>query len=181
MFLFPSKAQEQDICCLIRMNKEGIKYYPIGTIHTPFRDLKGMPIQPAFSHGIQGTVEMKREYLDGLKDLDGFSHILIVFHLHLSKGYRLHVTPFLDDVLRGLFATRAPRRPNPIGISLVKLVEIEGPIIHIEDIDVVDGTPLLDIKPYIRQFDEVEDYRSGWLTGKIGRGNQVKSDDRFKA
>ncbi|MBN2028965.1 tRNA (N6-threonylcarbamoyladenosine(37)-N6)-methyltransferase TrmO [bacterium] len=162
------------------MNQEEIKYRPIGIIHTPFRDLRGVPIQPAFDQRNQGTIELKKEYLDGLKDLDGFSHILIIYHFHLSKGYRLHVVPFLDTVLRGLFATRAPKRPNPIGISLVKLIKIEGSIVHIEDIDVVDGTPLLDIKPYIRQFDEVEDYRSGWLSGKIGRGNQVKSDDRFK-
>ncbi len=162
------------------MNDEKITYQPIGIIHTPFRDLKGIPIQPTFAQKSQGTIELQEEYLDGLKDLDGFSHILIIYHLHLSKGYHLHVTPFLDKVLRGLFSTRAPKRPNPIGISLVKLIKIEGPMIHIEDIDVVDGTPLLDIKPYIRQFDEVEDYRSGWLTGKIDQGKKVESDDRFK-
>ena len=162
------------------MNQEEIKYRPIGIIHTPFRDLRGIPIQPVFAQRNQGTIELKKEYLDGLKDLNGFSHILIIYHLHLSKGYHLHVVPFLDTVLRGLFATRAPKRPNPIGISLVKLIKIEGSIVHIEDIDVVDGTPLLDIKPYIRQFDEVEDYRSGWLTGKIGQGKEIKSDDRFK-
>ncbi|MCJ7811693.1 tRNA (N6-threonylcarbamoyladenosine(37)-N6)-methyltransferase TrmO [bacterium] len=139
-----------------------------------------MPIQSFFSQGIQGTIVIKREYLDGLKDLCGFSHILILYHFHLSTGYHLHVVPFLDSEVRGLFATRAPKRPNPIGISLVKLIKIEGPIVHIENVDVVDGTPLLDIKPYIREFDDVESYQSGWLTGNIVRGKQVKADDRFK-
>ena len=123
------------------MNHEKITYRPIGIIHTPFRDLKGIPIQPTFAQKSQGTIEVQKEYLEGLKDLDGFSHILIVYHLHLSKGFSLHVTPFLDTVLRGLFATRAPKRPNPIGISLVKLIKIEGQMIHIEDIDFPEKHP----------------------------------------
>ena len=130
-----------------------ITYNPIGVIHSPFKDIKGMPIQPAGAKGIAGTIEIKPEYVDGLQDIEGFSHIILIYHFHLAKGYSLKVKPFLDENLRGVFATRAPRRPNHIGISVVKLVRVEDTILHIEDIDIVDGTPLLDIKPYVPEFD----------------------------
>ena len=102
-----------------------------------------------------------------MRDLDGFSHIILVYHFHLSKGYSLNVVPFMDDNSHGVFATRAPRRPNSIGISIVKLIEIENNILHIENIDIVDGTPLLDIKPYVRDFDYFKEERKGWLSKKI--------------
>jgi tRNA-Thr(GGU) m(6)t(6)A37 methyltransferase TsaA len=157
-----------------------ITYNPIGIIHSPFKDIKGMPIQPAGAKGIAGTIEIKPEYIDGLQDIEGFSHIILIYHFHLSKGYSLKVKPFLDETLRGVFATRAPRRPNPIGISVVKLVKVEGTILHIEDIDIVDGTPLLDIKPYVPEFDITGGKKLGWLSKKIKKVHEVKADERFQ-
>jgi tRNA-Thr(GGU) m(6)t(6)A37 methyltransferase TsaA len=157
-----------------------ITYNPIGIIHSPFKDIKGMPIQPAGAKGIAGTIEIKPEYVDGLQDIEGFSHIILIYHFHLSKGYSLKVKPFLDETLRGVFATRAPRRPNPMGISVVKLVKVEGTILHIEDIDIVDGTPLLDIKPYVPEFDITGEKKLGWLSKKTDNVSKIKSDERFK-
>jgi tRNA-Thr(GGU) m(6)t(6)A37 methyltransferase TsaA len=139
-----------------------------------------MPIQPAGARGVAGTVEVIPEYGDGLKDLDGFSHVFLLYHFHLSQGYSLTVKPYLDDSLRGVFATRAPRRPNAIGISVVRLVAIEGCTLHIEDLDIVDSTPLLDIKPYVSEFDCREAERIGWLSGKAEKAAQVGADERFK-
>ena len=157
-----------------------IRYRPIGVIHSPFKQTKGMPIQPAGARGVAGTVEVIPEYGDGLKNLDGFSHIFLLYHFHLSQGYSLTVKPYLDDSLRGVFATRAPRRPNAIGISVVRLVGIEGCTLHIEDLDIVDSTPLLDIKPYVPEFDSREVERIGWLAGKAERVAEVGADERFK-
>lgn len=157
-----------------------IKYKPIGIIHTPFAGPAGTPIQPKRGKGGKGTIELFPEYAEGLADLDGFSHIILVYHFHRSEGYQLKVTPFLDDTPRGLFATRAPRRPNQIGLSVVRLNRIEGATLHIEDIDILDGTPLLDIKPYVSVFDEVVDFRIGWLTGKVKRAKDKDADDRFR-
>ena len=157
-----------------------IVYQPIGTIHSPFQNIQGMPIQPAGAKGIAGTIEIKPEYVDGLQDIEGFSHIILIYHFHLAKGYSLKVKPFMDENLRGVFATRAPRRPNHIGISVVKLVRVEGTILHIEDIDIVDGTPLLDIKPYVPEFDVQKVEKIGWLSQKIKKARRVKSDKRFK-
>lgn len=140
---------------------------PIGIIHTPFKSKGDAPIQSEFSRGAKGTVEIYQEYVEGLSDLEGFSHIYLIFYFHLSEGYDLKVMPFLDDVKRGLFATRAPRRPNQIGLSVVKLIGIKENIIEIEDADMLDGTPLLDIKPYVPAFTEPEKVRIGWLDGKI--------------
>jgi tRNA-Thr(GGU) m(6)t(6)A37 methyltransferase TsaA len=139
-----------------------------------------MPIQPSGALGIKGTVELFAEYSSGLKDIDGFSHIILVYHFHLSRGYALETRPFLDEAIHGVFATRAPARPNPIGISVVRLVGIEDNILHIEDMDIVDGTPLLDIKPYIPDFDWREAERIGWLSVKSRRARKHKSDTRFK-
>ena len=110
---------------------------PIGTIHTPFTELAGMPIQPAGAAGVEGTVELLEEYHPGLKDLDGFSHIMLFYIFHHSQGYKLQVVPFLDTEPRGLFATRAPRRPNPIGFSVVELDWIENGILHVRDVDML--------------------------------------------
>jgi tRNA (adenine37-N6)-methyltransferase len=156
-----------------------IVYQPIGVIHSPFRDQEGMPIQPAGAQGIPGWIEINDDYTEGLSNLDGFSHIILLYHFHLSNGYDLKLTPFLDNATRGLFATRAPRRPNPIGLSVVKLVEMEGKIIKIENIDIVDGTPLLDIKPYVTAFDAISDATSGWVKGKEGRLREMRADDRY--
>ena len=157
-----------------------INYEPIGTIHSPFKQIENMPIQPSSAQGIQGHIELDEDYMDGLSDLDGFSHIYLIFHLHLSKTFELKVVPFLDDQLRGVFSTRAPKRPNPIGLSVVKLVEINHNIITIENVDIVDGTPLLDIKPFVNEMNGVTDYRIGWLTNHAEEMKIRHSDKRFK-
>jgi tRNA (adenine37-N6)-methyltransferase len=157
-----------------------IVYEPIGIIHSPFKDIKGMPIQPTGAKGIAGTIEIHPEFAEGLKDLEGFSHIILIYHFHLSKGYSLKVKPFMDENLRGVFATRAPKRPNPIGISVVKLRKIEGNILNIEDVDIIDCTPLLDIKPYVPEFDVQEIEKIGWLSQKAEKVHKFKSDERFQ-
>jgi tRNA-Thr(GGU) m(6)t(6)A37 methyltransferase TsaA len=157
-----------------------IRFNPIGIIHTPFIEQKGTPIQPHRGRGVQGTVEIFPQYADGLADLDGFSHIYLIFNLHRSEGFNLKVIPYLDDTERGVFATRAPRRPNPIGLSIVRLRRIEGAILYIEDLDILDGTPLLDIKPYVPHFDEDEEFRIGWLEGRSHRADDTDADNRFE-
>ncbi|MBC8438945.1 MAG: tRNA (N6-threonylcarbamoyladenosine(37)-N6)-methyltransferase TrmO [Deltaproteobacteria bacterium] len=152
---------------------------PIGTIHTPFDDLEGMPIQPSGAAQVQGTIVMDKEYEQGLNDLEGFSHIILLYHFHRSKGYNLMVKPFLDDHKRGLFSTRAPRRPNPIGLSIVRLIKRDGNKLNIEGIDVLNGTPLIDIKPYVPGFDTKEVTSIGWLEKNHEKAISLKSDDRF--
>jgi len=156
-----------------------IKYKPIGIIHSPFKEPKGTPIQPAAAKGIGGKVEVLSEYAEGLKDVEGFSHIILVCHFHLSGKPSLKVKPFMDTQMRGVFATRAPSRPNPIGISIVRLVKIEENILHVQDVDIVDGTPLLDIKPYVGEFDENEVYNVGWLEKNMHKLPASKDDGRF--
>lgn len=155
-----------------------IEYRPIGVIHTPHKKIEGMPIQPSRAAGVPGTVEVLTEFADGLADLDGFSHIILLYHFHRSRGHQLSVIPFLDDRARGLFATRAPRRPNPIGLSVVRLVGVEGNRLSVEDVDMLDGTPLLDIKPYVPEFDERSEISVGWL--EAARERKRLSDDRFE-
>ncbi len=158
-----------------------IEFKSIGTIHSPFNDLEGMPIQPIGAKGIKGQINLKNEYKDGLKDLEGFSHIILIYHLHLSKGYKLEVKPFLDTEKRGIFATRAPKRPNPIGMSVVHLDKIEGSTIFISNVDIANGTPLLDIKPYIPHFDKEEgdEVCIGWFEDKYHEAVNKKSDNRY--
>ncbi len=157
-----------------------IRYRPIGIIYTPFKEPKGTPIQPTAAKGVHGRVEVFPEYAEGLKDLDGFSHIILIYHFHLSKKFSLKVKPFMDDQMRGVFATRAPSRPNPIGISVVRLIKIEGNILHIQDVDIVDGTPLLDIKPYVPEFDVRVVDRVGWLEGNLNKLHSLRDDGRFQ-
>ena len=140
-----------------------------------------MPIEPAGALGVKGSVEVFTQFCAGLKDIGGFSHIILVYHFHLSKGYSLEVRPFMDEEARGVFATRAPARPNPIGISAVRLVGVEDCSLNVEDIDVVDGTPLLDIKPYVPDFDWRKAERIGWLSGKSRNAGQEKADGRFQS
>jgi tRNA (adenine37-N6)-methyltransferase len=157
-----------------------ISYTPVGIIHTPFKDLESMPIQPTCETSAAGVVEIYPPFVEGLKDLQGFSHIILLYHLHAVKRVSLQVTPFLDDRPHGIFATRAPTRPNPIGLSVVKLIAIQDNRLSVEDVDILDGTPLLDIKPYIPEFDHHPDARIGWLEGKKDKIKIKVSDDRFK-
>jgi tRNA (adenine37-N6)-methyltransferase len=154
-------------------------YKSIGIIHSPFKSLDGMPIQPSGANGVEGIVEVKLKYKNGLKDLDGFSHIILIYHFHRSEGFSLQIVPFLDDEFRGLFATRAPKRPNPIGFSVVKLKEVKDNILKIENVDILDGTPLLDIKPFVPDFDVYENVQTGWLEKASKNINKKKSDERF--
>jgi len=159
---------------------ETIAMSPIGVIHTPFQSIEGMPIQPAGAADIIGTVEIKPEYEEGLDDLAGFSHIILLYVFHLSRGYHLTVKPFLDDEVHGVFATRAPRRPNPIGLSVVRLVRVEGCTLEVQGVDMVDGTPLLDVKPFVPQFDVPQVVRIGWLEKGLERLEQARADSRFR-
>lgn len=157
-----------------------IEYHPIGIIHSPFTELSGMPIQPAGAAGVEGTIEVFLQYSDGLKDLEGFSHIIVLYDFHRSKGYDLHVVPFMDSTPRGVFATRAPKRPNPIGLSVIKLQKIQNNILYVENVDILNGTPLLDIKPYVPEFGAQTKVRAGWLEEARKEVSKRQSDQRFK-
>lgn len=138
-----------------------IVYTPIGTIHSPYHALEGVPHQPTAGRGVAGSIDIFPEYVDGLVDLEGFSYVVLLYHFHMSHGFSLRVTPFYDDRERGVFATRAPARPNGIGLSVVRLVKRDGATLVIEDVDIVDGTPLLDVKPYIPTVEEIVDDDEG--------------------
>ena len=157
-----------------------IVFKPIGKIISPFRSIKEMPIQPAGAKGIQGKVIIFPEFAEGLKDIDGFSHIILLYYFHRVKSSKLTVVPFLDSKPRGIFATRAPKRPNPIGLSVVRLLDRKNNVLNIENVDILDGTPLLDIKPYVPEFDHCNDSEIGWLKNVIQGAGKKKSDDRFK-
>lgn len=151
----------------------------IGVIHSPFTELEGMPIQPTGAVGVAGTVEVFEEFQAGLKDLDGFSHVILIYHFHQSKDFNLEVVPFMDTVPRGLFSTRAPKRPNPIGLSILRLDRVEDGVLHVRDVDILDNTPLLDIKPYVPKFDCREAARTGWLEQSKDAVSTKRSDGRF--
>jgi len=158
-----------------------ITYHPIGTIHSPFTDLKQMPIQPTGRSSAPGTVEVFPEFSEGLKDLDRFSHLILVYHFHQSRTVTMTVKPFLDSAPRGLFATRAPVRPKPIGISIVELVSIQANILHLANLDILDGTPLLDIKLYVPDFDRPTEARVGWLEEVRHNLKSTHSTSRFSS
>ena len=155
------------------------KVTPIGIIHSPFREPKEVPIQSSAARDIEGRIEVYQEYITGLEDLDGFSHIILIYYFHLSKDYSLKVKPFMDNTLRGVFATRAPSRPNPLGLSIVRLMKINENILYIKDVDIVDNTPLLDIKPFVPEFDSRNNIRIGWLKENIYKLSKSKDDGRF--
>ena len=156
-----------------------IIFKPIGTIYSPFTDPRDMPIQPVGARGVRGTIELDPACAAGLQDLDGFSRIIVLYHFHRSNGYSLEVIPFLDKTPRGVFSTRAPRRPNAVGLSMLKLIAVDGATLTVEDVDILNGTPLLDIKPYVPVFDAHPDERSGWVTATSGEAGAMRSDDRF--
>ena len=159
---------------------EEITYQPIGTIHTPFQKAAGTPIQPAAGKGIQGKVAIRPDCQKGLQDLSGFSHIILLYHMHKAREFRLLTKPFMDDQKRGIFSIRAPARPNSIGFSIVKLIKIEENILYIQDVDILDGTPLLDIKPWVSEFDQREAFDKGWLEENIHKLSKTRDDGRFE-
>ncbi len=157
-----------------------ITYTPIGIIHSPHHCIDDMPIQPCGATGVRGTVEIFEKWVPGLKDLKGFSHIFLIYHFHKSEKTALQVTPFLDKQPRGVFATRSPNHPNPIGLSVVRLTEIRNQLLEIEGVDILDGTPLLDIKPYVPEFDHHSPVKTGWLGKTAGQAQEKRSDRRFR-
>jgi len=159
--------------------RDPVVFHPIGVVHTPFHRPEGTPVQPVFAGGAEGEVHVDPEYAEGLADLDGFSHVVLLFAFHRAEGFALRVKPYLDDRPRGLFATRAPRRPNPIGMSVVRLLAVEGCVLRVAGVDMLDGTPLLDIKPYVPAFDHHQVERFGWLERTSQHAQQAVSDERF--
>ncbi|WP_315907422.1 tRNA (N6-threonylcarbamoyladenosine(37)-N6)-methyltransferase TrmO [Halapricum hydrolyticum] len=157
-----------------------ISYEPIGEISTPFDRAEGMPIQPPVAADTTGVVELDPEYAPALQDLEGFSHCILLYHFHASEpDSDLTVTPFLDATERGLFATRAPRRPNSIGLSVVAIDAVEDATLTVTGIDVLDGTPLLDVKPFVPEFDVPERTESGWIAAAADEDGREYADDRF--
>ena len=152
---------------------------PIGIIHSPFRENCGTPIQPEGGRDVEAVVEVYEEFAPGLCDLDGFSHLVLIYHFHRCRLTRLRTKPFMDVVERGIFATRAPVRPNHIGMSVVRLSRIEGNLLHIRDVDVLDGTPVLDMKPHIPRLDSPGPARIGWYEGKLHGAGEKRDDGRF--
>ena len=140
-----------------------IELTPIGIIHAPYAEPKDMPIQGRFKDDVEGWLELKEEYLPGLRDLDGFSHLILIYHFHRSDREELQGRPYLEDETHGIFAIRSPHRPNHLGLSIVKLQRIEGNRVYFTEVDMLDGTPLLDIKPYVEHFDRREGVKSGWV------------------
>ena len=154
----------------------------IATIQSPFCSLENMPIQPRGAKNTYATIEFKKEYQEGLKDLDGFSHLYLIYYFHKVPNHKLLVVPFNDETNtpRGVFSTRTPLHPNQIGLSVVELVSIKENIVTIKGIDILDGTPLLDIKPYIENFDKIDDVtQSGWMQATAEEIEQKRSDTRF--
>jgi len=159
--------------------RKRIYYEVIGVIHTPFHDVAGMPIQPVGGREISGTVEVFPEFSGGLMDIEGFTRIILIYHFHRSGKYTLQPVPFLDTVPHGVFSTRAPNRPNPIGLSVVTLLKREGNCLQVSGIDILDGTPLLDIKPYLPDCDAFFSEKTGWFPGGNSCLTSTLSDDRF--
>jgi tRNA-Thr(GGU) m(6)t(6)A37 methyltransferase TsaA len=159
------------------MNPE-TQFTIIGTVRSPWKTTEGMPIQPTGAKGIHGRIDIFEEFRPGLSDLEGFSRIILIYQFHMSNGYNLMVTPFLDTRTRGVFATRAPRRPSQIGLSMVRLLSVDESGIEIEGIDILDGTPVLDIKPYIPDIDSFPGEKTGWLLEPGGMATS-RADLRF--
>ncbi len=151
----------------------------IGLIHSPYTELSNMPIQPKGAKDITGHIVLFEEYVKGVKDLIGFSHIYLLYSFHRAERTEMMVTPFMDVEKRGVYSTRSPLRPNHIGLSIVELVDIQETKLTIRGVDILDGTPLLDIKPYIHAFDSVENSRSGWMQGDEEAVENKRSDSRF--
>jgi tRNA-Thr(GGU) m(6)t(6)A37 methyltransferase TsaA len=148
-----------------------IELTPIGTIRSPYKEPKDMPIQGRFKDDVEGWAELKEEYIPGLKDLDGFSHAILIYYFHRSDAEYLEARPFLEQQTHGIFAIRSPHRPNHLGFSIVRIQRIEGNRLYFTEVDILDGTPLLDIKPYVEYFDSRDDVKSGWLEKHFADGS----------
>jgi tRNA-Thr(GGU) m(6)t(6)A37 methyltransferase TsaA len=163
---------------------EAITYVPIGVVRSPYTTLDGMPLQTVAATEVEATVALHPRVHGALRDLDGFSHVWLLVHLHTVDGWAPEVVPFLDDARpRGVLATRSPRHPTPIGLSLVELVAVEPGALRIRGVDLLDGTPVLDIKPYVPLFDAREEatVRTGWFGAAAGRVHTTRSDARYGA
>ncbi len=136
---------------------------PIGVIHSPYKDTKDIPIQGKFKPEVKAYIKLKSKYATGLKDLDGFSHAIIIYFFHKSQKEEILGKPFLENKEHGIFAIRSPHRPNHIGLSVVKIDSIKNDELHFSEVDILDGTPVLDIKPYVRHFDRRDSIICGWL------------------
>jgi tRNA-Thr(GGU) m(6)t(6)A37 methyltransferase TsaA len=161
---------------------DAIHYTPIGVIRTPHTAIAGMPVQNVGAEQIQGTIELGPEYAAGLRDLEGFSHLILVFHMHQMQGFSPLVRSFIegpDGPERGIFATRSPRRPNPIGLTVVRLLAVDEATLTVSGVDILDGTPLLDIKPYVPAFDARDAERTGWYANVVDGAANIRADDRF--
>ena len=157
-----------------------IVYRPVGVVHSPLKKSYGAPIQSIAASDVEGVVEVLPQYIEGLRDIEGFSHLILIYHFHLSDKPSMIVRPHLDNGTHGVFATRAPIRPNPIGISVVRLVRVDGTKLHVTGLDILDGTPVLDIKPYVPQFDAIGIEKIGWLKDRINMTGKTKDDGRFQ-
>jgi tRNA-Thr(GGU) m(6)t(6)A37 methyltransferase TsaA len=155
-------------------------FKPIGVIRTPFYNIQDMPIQPSGARGVRGSLRIDPAYQEGIKDLDGFSHLFLIYVFHQVDQPEMTVVPFLDQHPHGVFATRAPKRPNPIGLSVVRLISLTENNLILEDVDMLDGSPLLDIKPFVPAFDQPENVRIGWLNQRDHEVETKRSDDRFE-
>ncbi len=145
--------------------------HPVGIIHSPYKEIRDIPIQGVFNDKIEAWVELKDEYVDGLKDLDQFSHAIIIYYFHKSQREDIEGEPFLEQNKHGIFAIRSPHRPNHIGVSIVKIKSISGNKMYFTEVDVLDGAPLLDIKPYVKYFDIRDNVVSGWIDKHFQKGN----------
>ena len=162
------------------MNETEFTFRAIGVLRTPYKSKSGVPIQGIFDPESEGRVEIFEQYESGLKDIEGFSHLILLYVFHQSEGYDLICKPYMEDRLHGVFSIRAPKRPNPVGFSVVRLDKREGSVLHLAEVDMLDGTPLLDIKPFVPKFDHRENARVGWMEGTFRdmKGAPV-SDNRF--
>lgn len=158
-----------------------VSYRPIGLLRSPHKTVAGMPIQPVGARGVPGHIDVAPEFAAGLKDLQDFSHVIVLYHLHRVEGFELLVKPFLDTGDHGIFATRSPKRPNAIGLSVLELdgVDEHAGLVRLRNVDILDGTPVLDIKPYVPAFDACLTERIGWFAGKVDAADTCRADERF--
>jgi len=161
------------------MSSDNIQCRPIGFIRSVFTDVNGMPIQTAAAQDVTASLEVLPEFKEGLKGIEGFDYLILITHLHRSERESLEVVPFLDDQSHGVFSTRSPARPNRLGLSIINLIGVDGLTLTFKGCDMLDGTPVLDIKPYVPAFDLRDARRVGWYESRIQNLPHTRSDDRM--